>query len=71
MKLALSTCAGLFVLAVLLGLAQLWFLPFSPEVFFKLEASLGGLLLIVGVVWFAVREVRDDRATREGRLDGP
>jgi hypothetical protein len=60
---------GLFVLGVLLGLAQLWFAPWSPEVFVKLEMSVGGLLLIAGAVMFVVREYRDDRETRRGDLD--
>ena len=70
MKLGLSVCAGLFVVGVLLGLGQLWFEPWSPQVFVKLEMSVGGLLLIVGVVWFVVREYRYDKATRHGDLDG-
>ena len=70
MKLGLAICTGLFVLGVLLGLAQLWFTPWSPEVFVKLEMSVGGLLLIVGGVWFVVREYREDKATRRGDLDG-
>ena len=70
MKLGLWVCMGLFVLGVLLGLAQLWFAPWSPAVFIKLEMSVGGLLLIAGVVLFVVREYRDDKATRRGDLDG-
>ena len=70
MKLGLSICTGLFVLGVLLGLGQLWFAPWSPEVFVKLEMSVGGLLSIVGVVWFVVKEYRDDKATKRGDLDG-
>ena len=70
MKSGLAIGVGLFVLGVLLGLAQLWFSPWSPDVFIKLEMSLGGLLLIDGVVWFAVKEYRDGKATRRGDLDG-
>lgn len=70
MKLGLTICTGLFVLAVLLGLAQLWLAPWSPEVFIKLEMSVGALLLVAGVVLFVVKEYRDDKATRRGDLDG-
>jgi len=70
MKFGLFICTGLFVLGVLLGLGQLWFAPWSPEVFIKLEMSVGGLLLIVGVVWFVVKEYRDDKAMKRGDLDG-
>ena len=70
MKSGLTIGVALFILAVLLVLGQLWFSPWSPDVFIKLEMSLGGLLLIDGVVWFAVKEYRDDKATRRGDLDG-
>ncbi len=70
MKLGITVCAGLFVLAIVLGLAQLWFAPFSADVFAKVEMSVGALLLIACVVWFAVKEYRDDEETRSGKLDG-
>jgi hypothetical protein len=60
----------LFVVGVLLGMAQLWFAPWSMETFAKIEITLGGLLGIVIVVWFVVREYREDRTNRSGsRLD--
>jgi hypothetical protein len=71
MKLGLSICAGLFVVGVLLALGQMWWSPWSPAVFMKLEMSVGGLLLIAGVVWFVVKEYRADKATKRGDLDGP
>jgi hypothetical protein len=70
MKSALVVAVGLFILGVLLGLAQLWFTPWSVDVFFKLEMSVGGVLLIVGGVWFAVKESRSSKALRRGDLDG-
>jgi hypothetical protein len=69
MKSGLMVGVALFVLGVLLGLAQLWFTPWSPDVFVKLEMSIGGLLLIVCVVWFAVKEYRAGKTMRRGDLD--
>jgi uncharacterized membrane protein len=68
----LSLVAGtiLVVIGVAVGLLELWFVPWSPETFLKIEMTLGGLLVIVVVIWFAVREHKEDRATRSGdRLD--
>ena len=70
MKIGLSISAGLFVLGVLLGLCQLWFAPWSPAVFIKLEMSVGGLLLIAGTAWFVIKEYRTSKRMRRGDLDG-
>ena len=67
-----SLVAGtiLVVLGIAAGLLQLWFAPWTPETFVKIEMTLGGLLAIVVVLWFVVREHRQDKATRSGdRLD--
>jgi fucose permease len=67
-----SLLAGtiLVVAGIAAGLIQLWFAPWSAETFVKIEMTLGGLLAIVVVVWFAVREHKEDQATRSGdRLD--
>lgn len=70
MKNGLAIAAGLFVLAMLLGLIQLWFCPWTPEVFLKLELTLAVLLAIVLTIWFVIREYHEDRTTRSGeKLD--
>jgi len=70
MNLGLAAGTILFVIGVLVGMAQLWFLPWSVETFVKIEMTLGGLLGIVVVVWYVVKEYREDKATRGGsRLD--
>jgi hypothetical protein len=67
---ALIAGTALFVVGVVVFMAQLWFTPWSAETFFKVEMTLGGLLVIVVVVWFMVNEYRQDRQTRSGdRLD--
>jgi hypothetical protein len=70
MKASLAIGATLFVIGVLAAIAQLWFEPWDAETFIKLEMTIGGLVVIVIVVWFAVRESRDYKAIRSGdRLD--
>jgi len=70
MNLSLAAGTVLFVIGILIGLAQLWFSPWSAETFLKIEMTLGGLLGIVIVVWYVVKEYREDKATRSGsRLD--
>jgi len=51
MNLSLAAGTTLFVIGVLIGIAQLWFSPWSSETFVKIELTLGGLLGIVVVVW--------------------
>lgn len=57
---------ALFVLGVMLGLAQLWLAPWSTETFVKIEITIGALLAIVIVTWFVAREYRVNKATRSG-----
>jgi hypothetical protein len=67
---ALVGGTALFVACVVVFMVQLWFTPWSPDIFFKIEMTLGGLLVIVVVVWFMVKEYRQDKETRSGnRLD--
>lgn len=65
--------SGLFLIiaGVVSAIAQLWFAPWSPETFLKIEMTVGGMFLIVVAVFYAVREYREDKVTRSGdRLDG-
>jgi hypothetical protein len=60
----------LFVLGVVLGIIQLWLAPWSAALFWKLELTIGALLLIVVVVWFVRTEYAEDQANRSGgKLD--
>ena len=73
MSKALSTAIALFVVGVLLGLLQLWFSPWSGEVFVKIELTLAAMLLVLLVVWFAAKESAETRKNERGddvdRLD--
>lgn len=61
MKATLAGSLALFIAAVLLALVQLWFTPWSAEVFIKLEITVAGLWLIVMALWFARKEYREFR----------
>ena len=71
MNIGLAIGTGLFVLSILLGIVQLWFSFFDPLVFFKLEMTVGALILIVFAVWFVTKESREDKINSSGEhLDG-
>jgi SNF family Na+-dependent transporter len=71
MNIGLAIGTGLFVLSVLLGIAQLWFNFLDPLVFIKLEMTIGALILIVFAVWFVNKESREDKINSSGEhLDG-
>lgn len=60
----------MFVAAVLIGVIQLWFMLWRPDVFLKLELTVGAAFLIDVVICFVIKEYNDDRANRGGgRLD--
>jgi hypothetical protein len=70
MNLGLVAGTALFVIGIVLGIVQLWLAPWAPETFVKVELTIGGLLGIVIVVWFVLKEQKEDRANRSGnRLD--
>lgn len=56
----------LFVVAIITGLIQLWFTPWNPELFLKLELTIGALFLIVLVIWFIAKEYKEDKSNRSG-----
>jgi hypothetical protein len=71
MKTGISLASGLFIIGVVLGVIELWFTPWSPALFIKLEMTLGALLLIICVILFVVREYRLTRSINSGKgLDG-
>ena len=71
MNTGLTVGTGLFVLSVLLGIAQMWSDFLDPLVFIKLEMTIGALILIVFAVWFVKKESREDKINSSGEhLDG-
>jgi len=70
MKTGIFLGSVLFVAAVVIGVVQLWFAPWSPDIFLKLELTVGAAFLIDVVICFVIREYHDDRSNRGGgRLD--
>ncbi len=70
MKTQIAIAFALFLAGVLLGLTQLWFAVFPPDVFVKLAITIGALLAIV-VVWaFLVREWRETSRLRNDKRLG-
>ncbi len=71
MKFGILLGAAFFVLGVMLALVQLWFAPWSAELFVKLEMTIGALCLVVVVVWFVFTEYKETKINRSGdHLDG-
>ncbi len=67
MKTSTTLGVALFVAGMIVALLQLWFIPWAPETFIKIELTLGAILLVVLVVGFVLREYREDSETRSGR----
>lgn len=59
MKFSSTLCFLLFLLGIVLGLAQLWAHAFSDEVFFKLIVTDGAFFVVCFVWAFLVKENRE------------
>jgi len=71
MKSSVVISLGLFLLGVLLLLIQMWFKPWSTELFIKLLVTDGAALLIVLVFSFVNKEYRQSKDLKKGsQLDG-
>jgi SNF family Na+-dependent transporter len=70
MKFTLVAGVALFVVAVVAALAQLWLAAWSPEVFVKIEISLGALFAVLVAIWFTRKEYKDyKRQESDSALD--
>ena len=70
MKKGSIICLGIFVLAALLGLLQLWFALLSAELFSKVIITLGVAFVIALVVTLVKKEYIDDKNLKDsGFLD--
>jgi zinc transporter ZupT len=67
MKTAIFTASGVFVAAVLLAVVQLWFTAWKPDIFLKIELTLGAAFLVVVVVCVVIREYNEDKTNRSGK----
>jgi uncharacterized protein (DUF2062 family) len=66
MRAGIAFALFLFITAIVLALTQIWFPLFKPVTFFKLELTLGALLIIVVVMLYVVNEYREYRAIHSG-----
>jgi hypothetical protein len=55
-----------FILAIVVGLIQLWGAVWSAALFLKIEITLGALFLILLVIWYSQKEYRDARRQQHG-----
>lgn len=67
MKIGIWISLCLFVLGVLLALAQLWFAPWEAPLFVKFEMTIGAFLAVTLVVIFVMREYNENKANRSGK----
>ena len=66
MKTGITIGSALFVAAVVIGVVQLWFTPWRPDVFLKLELTVGAAFLIDIVICLVIKEYTEDKANRGG-----
>lgn len=66
MKTGAMICLGLFVVAALLVLLQLWLTLFSAELFTKLLITLGILFVVTLGVALVRREFAEEKKMKDG-----
>ena len=66
MRAGIALAVGIFAAGIAVLLAQLWASPMGAELFWKVEITLGALLVIVVVVLYAVKEYREYRSMTKG-----
>jgi len=66
MRTGITIGVALFVAAVILGVVQLWTTLWNPDIFLKIELTIGAAFVITVVICFVIREYRADSANRDG-----
>lgn len=70
MKYGSIVCTVLFILAVLLSLAQLWFAPFDVELFWKLLITIAGFFIIaLGITLVCKEYLSEKEMKKKGFID--
>ena len=70
MKYGSIVCTLLFVLGVLLSLAQLWFSPLNPELFWKLLITIGAFFIIALAITLVFKEYLSEKEMKKkGYID--
>jgi len=65
MKSSILLATGLFILSIILGIAQIWFTPWAAEIFAKIEITLGALLVINIVLLYVIKEYKAYKAINQ------
>lgn len=70
MKYGSIVCTALFVLGVLLSLAQVWFSFLEPELFWKLIITIGGFFIIAAGITLVFKEYLSEKEMKKkGYID--
>jgi uncharacterized membrane protein len=54
-----------FIAGIAVAVAQLWLALFRPDVFAKIEITIGALLAVLIAIWFTRKEYRDYKDQRD------
>jgi len=63
-RVVLIASVVLFVVGVIVGLIQLWLTLWSPELFVKIEFTIGAIFAVMVAIWFTRKEYCDYRRQR-------
>lgn len=66
MKIGIIISTALFIIGVLLVLAQMWFSPWDKILFDKIIFTIGGLFIITLVVSFVYKEYKESKKLKSG-----
>jgi hypothetical protein len=70
MKYGSIVCTLLFVLGVVLSLVQMWFAPFTPELFWKLLITIGSFFVIALGITLVFKEYLSEKEMKDkGYID--
>jgi len=58
MKSSILLAGLLFVLSLILAIIQVWFTPWTAEIFVKIELTVGALLVIDVVLLYVIKEYK-------------
>ena len=70
MKFTLIGGVALFIAAVVVALTEVWLTAWTPEVFIKIEITIGAMLAVLVAIWFTRKEYKDyNRQKNDSALD--
>lgn len=66
MKTGIIISTALFVIGILMFIVQVWFAPWSRELFDKMIFTIAGLFVITLVVSFVYKEYKENKKLKDG-----